>query len=603
MALVKDGVTRRAAVAGLVGASVVPPIGAAQESADVAQDAADLASITALTAGNVYASTADGLGGTPDGDYFWTPNPLRLWKNAGGAAEEQDILATRAGLLSNNGADLINFLQEGADAVKRSLRNVLYDRVSVKDFGAKGDGVTIDTDAIQKAVNTGKSIFWPLGVYLSDEVEVPIAARGAIYEGAGYYHYSKDRQTVIRAANDDQASIFKLASGADCMTFARMRIDGDRKAKKVIDGTFGAFLTIDHCGIYNGVEYGVYSRQGLARIHKAFMAGSRVNCHVWSDSCISDSEFTQTEALTTEICLRLAAGGNRLSNVWCNSGTVCCLELSPFDNATNHINTDIVNLYIGEVFSGAVVRPIIRIAGTAANRVQQVRITNAFIVCAQGDVDHVNDGIVLDYALDIELCNINFRGFGLLATSTQWMRNAIRSTNTENLNIVGGTIRDVNKNPILLATGTANVSITGVTFINWAEGGLAAGDDFAAILSSIGPVNCTGCEFTVLSDSTNQYSARIANAEDMQFTGALINYANSNIVIASSGTPAWHYKRNGSAFGWVQNHVLTQSGIDDSLVMYNAKPASAVPNSAVFLNAATGKLSFKDGSGTVHDLY
>ena len=47
----------------------------------------------------------------------------------------------------------------------RSLANRFSDVVNVKDFGAVGDGVTDDTAAIQNAINTGKSVYFPSGIY------------------------------------------------------------------------------------------------------------------------------------------------------------------------------------------------------------------------------------------------------------------------------------------------------------------------------------------------------------------------------------------------------------------------------------------------------
>ena len=64
-------------------------------------------------------------------------------------------------------ANQINFLQAGTGAVTRTAQSKMRDVVSVKDFGAVGDGVTDDTAAIQAAMAAanGKAIYFSTGTY------------------------------------------------------------------------------------------------------------------------------------------------------------------------------------------------------------------------------------------------------------------------------------------------------------------------------------------------------------------------------------------------------------------------------------------------------
>lgn len=65
-------------------------------------------------------------------------------------------------------ADLVNYEQYGVGVVARSVQDRLRDVISVKDYGATGDGVTDDLDAIQTAIdeNPGKTIYFPDGIYV-----------------------------------------------------------------------------------------------------------------------------------------------------------------------------------------------------------------------------------------------------------------------------------------------------------------------------------------------------------------------------------------------------------------------------------------------------
>lgn len=64
----------------------------------------------------------------------------------------------------------VSFLQSGTGAVSRTVEAKLRETVSVKDFGAVGNGVADDTTSIQTAINSvqdagGGDVFFPAGVY------------------------------------------------------------------------------------------------------------------------------------------------------------------------------------------------------------------------------------------------------------------------------------------------------------------------------------------------------------------------------------------------------------------------------------------------------
>ena len=55
------------------------------------------------------------------------------------------------------------FIQAGTGAVQRTVESKLQDVVSVKDFGAVGNGVTDDTAAIQAAITAANKVILPAG--------------------------------------------------------------------------------------------------------------------------------------------------------------------------------------------------------------------------------------------------------------------------------------------------------------------------------------------------------------------------------------------------------------------------------------------------------
>ena len=73
-----------------------------------------------------------------------------------------------------------------AGSVATNVEAKLAQYVSVKDFGAVGNGSADDTNAIQNAINAAYEIYFPSGTYrITSTISIPTATIGKILRGAG----------------------------------------------------------------------------------------------------------------------------------------------------------------------------------------------------------------------------------------------------------------------------------------------------------------------------------------------------------------------------------------------------------------------------------
>ena len=112
--------------------------------------------------------------------------------------------------------------------------------INVKDFGAKGDGITKDTAAIQSAINAGGMVYFPAGVYLSGTLY--LKSNGGLYlENGAVLKASPDMSDYNADDFCSQNRVFEkeLVSGAHFITAVEQenicicgggRIDGNRQA-------------------------------------------------------------------------------------------------------------------------------------------------------------------------------------------------------------------------------------------------------------------------------------------------------------------------------------------------------------------------------------
>lgn len=116
------------------------------------------------------------------------------------------------------GSDLVGYRLDATDSVVRTVESRLSDTVSVKDFGAVGDGVTDDSmyviRAIVAAYNLGANLFWPAGTYfIPHTTNIPAfhsvrhTGPGVVKKGSFLFHITqKETQTNTFYVNSSTGS-------------------------------------------------------------------------------------------------------------------------------------------------------------------------------------------------------------------------------------------------------------------------------------------------------------------------------------------------------------------------------------------------------------
>ena len=168
----------------------------------------------------------------------------------------------------------INYNQGGTGAQTRTVENKLQEFVSVKDFGATGDGVTDDTAAIQAAIDatsTAKQrLFVPAGTYISTTLNIKT---NTYLFGVG---------TIKR--KDSSTGFVLSASGVNNFTVRGIKIDANKTG--ATGSSFAVFaqsscyqFRFDEITVINGKSHGIAIRD---------TADGTQNTHSYINKCTVD---------------------------------------------------------------------------------------------------------------------------------------------------------------------------------------------------------------------------------------------------------------------------------------------------------------------------
>jgi hypothetical protein len=147
----------------------------------------------------------------PDGVFITQPVRLLIQSSAGATVSDTDYIPSTAGATGLSNAGFTDSTADGAytkayasfggqdwkylesaGATARTIKAKFSElSISVKDFGAVGDGVASDTTAVQAAVSRivalgGGVVFFPPGTYLLDQAIAATSAVGLRIVGTGW---------------------------------------------------------------------------------------------------------------------------------------------------------------------------------------------------------------------------------------------------------------------------------------------------------------------------------------------------------------------------------------------------------------------------------
>jgi len=158
-----------------------------------------------------------------------------------------------AELAASGGSALAGFLQAGTSATARTVQSKLRDTLSVKDFGATGDGSTDDATAIQAAITaaavTGQTVFFPaVASYYRITAALTVPANVKLV-GEGY------SSRIVQVTSGTNA----LTLNGDNIHLVNIAIVGGNTASaKGISITGGNNITVEGCQVKDWLN-GIYA--------------------------------------------------------------------------------------------------------------------------------------------------------------------------------------------------------------------------------------------------------------------------------------------------------------------------------------------------------
>lgn len=142
-------------------------------------------------------------------------------------------------------------------AVGRTQHGKNQDLVSVKDFGAVGDGVADDTSAFQAAIDSKKSLYIPDGVYLISSTLTITATDSLCIAGNNFGHVNDQTAGSVIKFTGSASPAIRVQGGAIGAKISGLFLDIQDSSSDGFDFGGAWYLKLQDCVVRNA-RYGVY---------------------------------------------------------------------------------------------------------------------------------------------------------------------------------------------------------------------------------------------------------------------------------------------------------------------------------------------------------
>lgn len=510
--------------------------------------------------------------------------------------------------------DQLGFLPAGTGAVTRTIQSKLQDTVSVKDFGAVGDGSTDDTSAINTAliaVNALGSValYFPAGVYK--------------YSGGGWL----GNGVVITGAGRDATTIRSITASPtdgylfDCRGYGAgirsMRFDalGTTQTGGSYVWLQGPESFIDDFHITNDFN-GILMTGSVSRIrHGRFQDGATNAIRIRAEG--GDNSQLIDDVLMGAQSPQVSAAGIRVRNssalIISNTsviqqGHALLIDPTTATQSSNTADGSVFSVYANNCFFDNSSGNGIRIAATGTGSVVRCRFANCWVGSSAGDgVFIVNSGSGILQGMYFDSCHAVLNGTGgsgagfttggtvtdvsinggLIANNPEgvYFNSGTSNSKVSNATIgAGGGLSGNSANGVVLASGTSNIVVTGNTVIGNTSNGVVALGTAAGYVIADNFISSNGADLTVTATANRvvRNNVGVASPDFASGTSLVASGGTSVVVTHNLGVaPDPYLIQISPTSGWGSNPLYVDTTTITS-TQFTVRAASAVPSNYNF---------------------